>query len=181
MMLPNVKKLLSEKVGVVFDTVKTHDLAVAGSFVYDPDAKENQIWQGSTDRLYAQFLQRVADGRGMEVDAVNEVAQGRVWTGRKGVEIGLVDKLGDLDDAIESAARMAGLDDYKVVEYPTIKENPFKGIMKAFEEAEASVGLTSRLQSNRKLGPIYRNIKEMETLMQMEGPIARMPFTIETN
>lgn len=176
-MIPNIRKLLTDKVGVVFDTVKTHDLALGTTLVYDPNSRENSIMQNSTDNLYAQFLQRVADGRGMTVDQVNEVAQGRVWTGKKAKELGLVDELGDLDDAIAMAARMSGVDDYRVVEYPTIKENPFKDIMKAFEDSNASIKYD--LFGNSKTKALFDQVKDIETLMQMEGPIARMPYMID--
>lgn len=176
-MIPNIKKLLNEKVGIVFDTVKTHDLALATNIVYDPNSRENMIMQNSTDKLYAQFLQRVADGRGMEVDEVNEIAQGRVWTGRKAIEIGLVDKLGNLDDAIDMASRMADVDTYRVVEYPMIKENPFKDIIKAFEDSEASIQTT--FWGNGKTKALYDTAQDLNEMVEMEGPIARMPFMIQ--
>jgi len=177
MMIPNIKKLLNEKVGIVFDTVKTHDLALATNIVYDPNSRENMIMQNSTDNLYAQFLKRVADGRGMEVEEVNEIAQGRVWTGRQAIGLGLVDELGNLDDAIAMAARMADVDTYRVVEYPMIKENPFKDILKAFEDSEAS--LQSTLLGNGKTRALYDTAQDFKDVIQMEGPIARMPFMIE--
>jgi len=178
-MIPNFKKLMTEKVGIAFDTVKTHDLALATSLVYDPSSRENTIMQNSTDNLYAQFLQRVADGRGMTVEEVDAVAQGRVWTGKKAIELGLVDELGDLDDAIAMAARMADLDEYRVVEYPTIKENPFKDIMKAFEDSSAS--LQHKVWGTTKTRALYKTAKELESLMQMEGPMARMPYMIQVD
>ena len=133
--------------------------------------------QNFTDDLYAQFLRRVADGRGMTVDEVNEVAQGRVWTGKQAIEIGLVDELGDLDDAIAMAARMAEVDNYRVTEYPKIKENPFKDIIKAFEDSSASMNMP--LLNNPKAKKLFKSAKELEQVLQMEGPLLIMPIRLD--
>ena len=85
-------------------------------------------------------------------------------------------ELGDLDDAIELAAKMANIDDYKIVEYPTIKENPFKDIIKAFEDSNVSI--KSGFLRNAKAKKMFNTAKDIETLIQMEGPMARMPFII---
>ncbi len=177
-MLPNMKKLFNDKVGIMFDTVKTHDLSLMNNFVYDPNSRENIIMQEGTDDLYSKFLGRVADGRNMTKDQVHEIAQGRVWSGSKALDLGLVDKIGSLDDAIEIAANMAEIEEYKLSEYPKIKENPFKAIMKAFEDSNASI-YSHPLKNNAKAKALYKDFQSLELMMQLDQPLARMPFQIE--
>jgi protease-4 len=83
---------------------------------------EKRKMQANTEATYQIFLDRVSKGRNMPVEEVHKIAQGRVWTGRDALEVGLVDKLGDLDDAMATAARMAGVDEYRIVTYPKIKD-----------------------------------------------------------
>jgi len=176
-MLPNMKEMMTKKIGVQFDTVKTHDFALMNNFVYDPNSREAQFMQESTDDLYQQFLSRVATGRGMTVEEVDEVAQGRVWSGKKAKELGLVDELGDLEYAINLAAEKAGLDEYKIVEYPTIEQDPFKEVIKAFNQnSNASINpYTMTSPQGKKL---LESVKDMDRLLQMDKPMARMPYNI---
>jgi len=168
---------MTKKIGVQFDTVKTHDFALMNNFVYDPNSREAQFMQESTDDLYQQFLSRVATGRGMTVEEVDEVAQGRVWSGKKAKELGLVDELGDLEYAINLAAEKAGLDEYKIVEYPTIEQDPFKEVIKAFNQnSNASINpYTMTSPQGKKL---LESVKDMDRLLQMDKPMARMPYNI---
>ena len=97
---------------------------------YDVSEKESSTLQGWTDRLYQKFLSRVADGRGMSVEEVHEVAQGRVWTGASALKNGLVDELGGLDRAIEIADEKADLgNDYKLISFPVIKKDVFEQLL----------------------------------------------------
>ena len=178
-MLPNVRSLMVDKLGVAFDTVKTHDLAVGYTGVYELSDREKVYFEESTDAIYEKFLTRVADGRGMTKEEVHKIAQGRVWTGLKGKEIGLVDVIGGLDDAIEIASAKAGLDgDYKIAEYPYIKKDPFEEFIKEFSkglsgEDDAMVKLSS---SNKKLLELY---KANQFWLEVEGPQARMPYIFD--
>jgi protease IV len=123
-MIPNLQKMFDEKLGIQFDSVKTgaYSTGLTTSFPIGPE--EGAIIQQSVDDFYDLFLTRVADGRKMTKEAVHEVAQGRVWTGVKASNIGLVDVLGDLQDAIEIAAAKAGLEKYRLAEYPKTKDRP---------------------------------------------------------
>jgi protease-4 len=105
----NTKGFFNEKLGVTFDGVATSPFADIYSFTGPFSDAERRLLNASVDRAYDTFLQRVADGRGMDTTAVNEIAQGRVWSGRDALEVGLVDTLGTLDDAIQIAGRAAGL------------------------------------------------------------------------
>ena len=109
------------KLGVTFDGVKTGPYADAGSIYRPLNDNEKKMVQGTIDMIYAQFKQRVADGRKLDTAYVDSIAQGRVWTGVRAKEIGLIDRFGGLDDAIKCAAGMANLTKYRVSEYPEPK------------------------------------------------------------
>src|SRR5215217_5090002 len=116
--LPNMQSFFNNKLGVTFDGVKTAPYADVGA-VYRPATEpEKKFIQASVDRIYAQFLQRVAQGRKRDTAYINSIAQGRVWSGEDAVRNGLVDKIGGLPDAIACAARMARSKSYRLREYP---------------------------------------------------------------
>ncbi len=118
-LIPDVSELLTEKLGVRFDVVKTNALSDFGSLSRPLNAEEGRLMQGEIDRGYETFVSRVAAGRGMTKEAVKQIGEGRVWTGEQAVGIGLVDELGNLSDAVEGAAALAGLKDYHTATYPT--------------------------------------------------------------
>ena len=117
-MIPDVSGLLTEKIGLHFDVVKTNEASDFGTMSRGFNASESAAMQKYINRGYELFLTRVAEGRGMTNEAVDKIAQGRVWTGRQAVELKLVDQLGTLDDAIAEAAQLAQLDDYTIVSSP---------------------------------------------------------------
>ncbi len=115
--VPNIKKLAAGH-GITTDAVSTYPNSADPTFFTPVSDGLGRIIQKSVEETYAQFLSRVADGRGMSVAAVDSIAQGRVWSGVSALKIGLVDELGGMDDALEKAAELAGLEDYSVDEYP---------------------------------------------------------------
>ena len=117
-MIPDASELLQDKLGLHFDVVKTNKAADFGSMGRGFNADESAAMQQFVNRGYKLFLQRVADGRGMEPEDVDKIAQGRVWTGNQALKIKLVDQLGTLDDAVAEAAKRAELTDYTVVQSP---------------------------------------------------------------
>lgn len=120
-MIPDASGLLTEKLGLHFDVVKTNKSSDFGLSLGRPfNEAESAAMQAYVDRGYRQFLSRVAAGRHMEVDEVDKIAQGRVWTGRQALKIKLVDQLGTLDDAIAVAARRAKLTSYAVTSSPAM-------------------------------------------------------------
>jgi protease IV len=112
-MFPNYQQL-REKIGVNVQPVKTGKYADVFGLSRSKSADELALFQKSVDRVYEDFLDRVTSGRGLERDAVHEIAQGRVWTGAQALELGLVDVLGGLDTAIALAAELAGIEDIAV-------------------------------------------------------------------
>lgn len=175
-MLPNVKKLMNDKLGILFDSVKTHDLTLNLSSVYPLSEKEKLYITESTNDIYKQFLDRVAKGRNMSVDTVHKYAQGRVWTGSKAKEIGLVDEIGFLSDAIAIAAKKAKLEsNYKIVEYPQIQKTFFEQMMEGIvkqqsgEEEEAAM-----IKMNSETRYLYNLYNKFKGIFSQEGVQAKM-------
>ncbi|MBR2200056.1 MAG: signal peptide peptidase SppA [Bacteroidales bacterium] len=126
------QKLLNNTLGINIETVKTHDKSDFMSAMEPKSASQIAVLQRSVENVYDVFLQHVADGRNMTVAQVDSIAQGRVWTGTTASQIGLVDELGGLEEAILYAAQLAELEDgYKVKEYP---EEGDESIMKIFSQ-----------------------------------------------
>ncbi len=123
--IPNPSRGLKEHLGIQFDTVRTGPYSADFTVFFPWSERENTYLQSRTDAYYEMFLNKVAEGRDMTRDEVHAVAQGRIWSGRRAVENGLVDKLGTLDDAIASAATLAGLEKYRIKEYPVF-QNPLQ-------------------------------------------------------
>ena len=123
-MFPDGEELLTQKAGLHFDLAKTNkhsdfgSASVMGLMARSFNAEESAILQAYIERGYDLFTSRVAEGRGLTKDSVDAIGQGRVWTGEQAIELGLVDQLGNLDDAIEEAAKLAELEEYSVDEYP---------------------------------------------------------------
>ena len=117
-MIPEIGKAVKEKAHLNVYTIKTHEHADMFNLMRPLDAAEERYMQASVDTIYTKFTKLVAQGRGMDVEDVDEIAQGRVWAGTEALEIGLVDQIGGLYDAIEYAAAVSGYTDYTVVQYP---------------------------------------------------------------
>jgi protease-4 len=116
--LPNMQRFFNNKLGITFDGVKTAPYADLGAIYRPVSEPEKKLVQASVDRIYAQFLQRVAAGRKRDTAYINSIAQGRVWSGEDALRLGLVDKIGSLQDAVDCAARMARSKSYRLREYP---------------------------------------------------------------
>lgn len=117
-LLPNMKSLLEDKIGLTTDTVKTGAYADFGNLWRPVSAREREVYQRYIDESYADFLAHVAEGRKMDSATVAALAQGRVYTGLQAIALGLVDELGDLSTAINMARELAGLETYYVRSYP---------------------------------------------------------------
>ncbi|MBQ4519394.1 MAG: signal peptide peptidase SppA [Bacteroidaceae bacterium] len=117
-MVPDMQNLLSDKLGLDFDVVKTNRYSDIGTPVRPMNESEKKILQNTINKGYDLFVKRCADGRGMSIEALRQVAEGRVWTGTMALELGLVDKLGGMNEALQAAAFKAGTDAYTVLSYP---------------------------------------------------------------
>ncbi|MBP7273178.1 MAG: signal peptide peptidase SppA [Saprospiraceae bacterium] len=177
-MLPDASKLMENKLGIHFDTVKIGKYATMGSPFYPMTTDEGKIMQKSVDKVYDIFLKRVADGRKMPTDAVHAIAQGRVWTGKRAAEIGLVDKLGGLQEAVAAAASKAGLKKYRLNQYPKTKE-PLQRILEEFtNELNDDESLKEFLMQS-DLKPFYPYYEQVKTLMAAtKTPQAKLPYIL---
>ena len=129
--IPNMQKFFNDKLGITFDGVKTGQFADLGTVSRPLTEAERMLFQQEVNNTYNTFTGKVADGRKKSKGYIDSIGQGRVWSGTEALQNGLVDKLGDIDDAIASAANKAKLKDYKIVSYPD-QVDPIKSL---FENA----------------------------------------------
>ena len=171
--LPNAQGFLNNKVGLTFDVAKTNENADFGSVVQPLTPFQYTKLQENVVKTYDEFTQRVAEGRGLRQSYVDSIGQGRVWAGADAIELGLVDQLGDLEDAIAYAVQKANLgDDYKVVEMPKGKDY-FARIMESMNKTDE---INAALR--QKMGPYYHYFEALESLQENTGIQARMPFDL---
>ncbi len=170
---PNMKRFFNDKLGLTFDVAKTNENADFGSVAEPLTPFQYAKLQENVVKTYDDFTRRVAEGRGLRQTYVDSIGQGRVWAGADAIEIGLVDQLGDLEDAIAFAAAKAGLgDDYKIKEFPKEKEF-FARIMESLDKTnEINAAL------RQKMGVYYRYFEGLENLQNNTGIQARMPFDL---
>lgn len=168
-MVPDVSELITKKIGLKFDVVKTNEMADLGTMSRPVSQAEGAQLQHMINRGYDLFTQRVADGRGISQDSVKVIAEGRVWTGEQGLKIGLVDELGNLDQAVAYAAQQAQLQKYRTVAYPA-PENPFEQLLNTQKDGY----LSSHLRSI--MGEGYDAITFMSNIQTMDRVQARIPY-----
>lgn len=168
--IPNMQGFFKNKVGITFDGVKTGSYADAGAIYRPLNDREKALFQANVDLTYSTFKQRVADGRKRDTAYVDSIAQGRVWTGTRALQIGLIDRFGGLDDAIRAAASMANLSSYRVSEYPE-PEGLFDRIFGKQDPMNFNGKLRQEMGDENFM--IYEEIKRVRQLTQ--GVQARMP------
>ncbi len=177
--IPSFEEGMERHLGIAFDSVKTGPFATGLTLNFDLTPEQKQRLQIQTEQTYEQFLKRVAEGRNMSRDAVDAIGQGRVWTGQQALEIGLVDQLGDLDEAIATAARMAGLETYRTTNYPKVKD-PFQQLIDELSGQTDDMARVDKMV--RKQFPEYYQLYEqLKLLKEARGVQARMPFVVEFN
>lgn len=181
MMFPDATKLINDKIGVRFDTVKTDEFAAGFTPVLKLSEKEKAILQESTLDIYDLFLDRVSKGRKLSIDSTKMIAQGRVWTGRAAQKIGLVDDLGNLNDAIKYAAKKAGLESYKTVEYPFIKEDFAATLIKEIQRSGNEEDVLTSMFSSKEERKLYDQWQQLKSIVKMKQPQSRLPYIFEWN
>ena len=170
---PNAQGFLNDKIGLTFDVAKTNENADFGTITQPLTEFQYSKLQEMVVKTYDQFTKRVAEGRGLTQAFVDSIGQGRVWAGADAIGIGLVDQLGDMEDAIAYAAEKANLgSDFKVTEWPKQKDF-FTRIMESMNDNS-----TDKLDAamKQKLGAYYNYIQGLENLQKNTGIQARMPF-----
>ena len=166
-------ELLENKLGLVFEDVKTSKFADMPAMNRPLNEDEKNFYQKNVDRTYGKFLSRVVNGRSLDSLYVDSIGQGRVWTGSRAVELGLVDALGNLDDALSIAADKAGVEEYRLVEYPEF-EDPIKRIIQELTGSQVKNEL--RGTPLEKSYDIYQKSKDM---VKNQGVLMRMEYEIE--
>ena len=170
--IPNMQKFFNDKLGITFDGVKTGQFADLGTVSRPLTEAERMLFQQEVNNTYNTFTGKVADGRKKSKGYIDSIGQGRVWSGTEALQNGLVDKLGDIDDAIASAANKAKLKDYKIVSYPD-QVDPIKSL---FENAGDKIK-TFILQ--KELGSQYIYYEQMKSVIGLKGIQARIPYNIQ--
>ena len=169
-MFPDLSGLLTEKLGVKFDEVKTNKHATLGTFARPFNAEEMALLEQYIGRGYVLFRQRVADGRKLPVAQVEEIAQGRVWLGNDALKIKLVDAIGSLDDAVKKAANLAKIEKYHVAGYP---DEP-----SWWENLTNTLNSGSYLdeQMRETLGEYYQPFTYLKDINKHSAIQARLPY-----
>ncbi len=173
-LIPNAGKALRDKLGITTDIVRTNPHADMGSLFRPLDNAERNYLQGSIERVYKTFIAHVASGRNLSEERVDEIGGGRVWTGAQALEIGLVDGIGGLTEAIALCADRAGIAGsytiYEVVEKP----DTISALLRSFS---SSVRTDAALRS--ELGETFVQYRNMRNMLGQPGVQARLPYEIE--
>lgn len=172
--IPDLSGLVTTKLGVRFDEVKTNRNSNFGNLMARPfNAEEKAMLQASVNRGYSLFRQRVAEGRRLPVESVEKIAQGRVWLATDALNIKLVDQLGGIDDAVKKAAQLAKLKDYYTSDYPAAAS-----WMDAMLNSMSSSGTYLDEQLRQTLGDFYQPFTMLRSIDKREAIQARIPYAI---
>jgi len=174
--IPNFAQL-SNNIGIHASQVQTHKQAIAYS-PFEPMTEDfrTDMTKG-VERIYDIFISRVAQGRNMTKEQVNEIAQGRVWTGAEALENGLVDEIGSIDDAIAEAAKLANIKTYRISDFPKY-ESDFEGLLSklfAFSFLKTKEALIEEYVGTQT----YKALQQQKMIQKMEGVQAILPYQID--
>ena len=168
----NAETLLEKKLGLTTETVNTNKYSDFPSPFRPMSSYEKEALQMSVEKIYSDFVSKVAEGREMTFEEVDYIGQGRVWNGSRAMTIGLVDEMGGLTEAIKSAAELAGIDKYKIRELPE-QQDPFARLL-------TQLGKDARMKIlKRELGESFYSYDRLMKLKDLSGIQARLPYFIE--
>jgi protease-4 len=172
--IPNLQNFFGNKLGITFDEVKTGKYSDLGNVSRPLTTDETGILQQQVDQIYFTFTKKVADGRNKDRSYIDSIGQGRVWTGEQALGLGLVDRLGSIENAIQSAAKMANIEEYRLVNYPALSD-----------PIQSFLGNTSNNISvwfmKREMADAYPYYKQAKQIIEQTGVQARIPYTITIN
>lgn len=172
--IPDFSGLVTTKLGVRFDEVKTNRNSTFGNTMARPfNAEETAMLQASVNRGYSLFRQRVADGRHLTIESVEKIAQGRVWLATDALNIKLVDQLGGIDDAVKKAAELAKLKEYYTSDYPATAS-----WIDNLLNSMSSSGTYLDAQLRQTLGELYQPFTVLRSIDKREAIQARIPYAI---
>ena len=168
----NLQKLMSNRLGLNVETVKTNKISDIGSAYRPMTTAEREIMQGEVEKIYSTFVSRVSTGRNLSTELVDSIGQGRVWCGVDALRLHLIDAYGGLTDAIAKAAEMSGTEKYTVVDYPK-QEDGFEAMMKILTDEVSTRKIVN------ELGEFAESAKFIKSLIGSQGVQARLENTIE--
>ncbi len=172
--VPNFQSFFKNKLGITFDAVRTAPYADMGNSDRPLNETEKRFFQSNTDSIYHTFKTRVANGRKKNIVYIDSIAQGRVWTGKRAIDVGLVDRIGTMQDAMNCAVRMAKLKEYGVKEYPE-KKNIVEQLLSNYKKSIKNNLIKEEIGESQ-----MRLIKELKQVKEMIGiPQTRMPFMVD--
>jgi protease-4 len=178
--IPNMRQLYNNTLAITADTVRTAKFAAFNPLYFDMTPEESQLIQGGVDSIYHTFKSRVSKGRNLDMAKVEEIAQGRVWLAPKAKEIGLVDELGSLRDAIDYVANQAGISsDYKTVTYPEIENGIEKQLKKFGVNSQATVQAQMQPLMQEEMGMFYKYYDMLRAIGKMKGIQMRLPYNLD--
>jgi protease-4 len=174
-LMPNMQGFYKNLLGITFDGVKTAPYADMGGSDRPLSEIEKHFLQADVNKIYGQFLSRVGEGRKKDTAYVDSIAQGRVWTGQRAIGIGLVDRIGTLQDAVNCAARMAKLNTYKTSEYPEKKSFLEQLLGGAYNRSIKESAIKEKVGDKQ-----YEMLVEAQKLQHMLGVTQeRLPFDFD--
>ena len=171
-MIPNLGKLFKDKLGITTETVNTNSNSDFPSVFRPMNSLEQKVMQKNIESIYSDFVSKVSEGRKMRTGSVDSIGQGRVWSGRRAKELGLIDEMGGLEDAVKGAAELAKIDKYSIREFPVI-EDPYSKIISGLT-GEIKMGILEK-----EFGEYARYYSEIRELAALSGIQARLPYFIE--
>ncbi len=171
-LIPDLQKLMNDKLGITFDVEKTNRYADFGSLYRPLSPGEKAFLTTQIENTYKMFVDHVSEGRDLRPSYVDSIGQGRVWSGLNALQNGLADARGGLYDAVDAAAGMAGLETYRTVDYPKQKE-PFQEMMKQL------AGEVRLMTLPKELRQVWSTWQELTALKKKYTIQARMPFIPE--
>ena len=172
--VPNLKGLFNNKLGITFDEAKTNANSDYISITKPMPAYQVNVLQAAIENIYSSFVAKVAEGRHLSKETVDSIGQGRVWSGKDAKRIGLIDDFGGLDRAIEVAVELAKIVNYSLIYLPEQKE-PLQELI------DQLTGNETRTALEKEMGEYYRYYQYLKEIQEMKGIQARMPFEISIN
>jgi len=172
--VPNLKGLFNNKLGITFDEAKTNANSDYISITKPMPAYQVKVLQAGIENIYSSFVAKVAEGRHLSKETVDSIGQGRVWSGKDAKRIGLIDDFGGFDRAIEVAVELAKIKNYSLIYLPEQKEP----LQELFDQL---TGNETRTALEKEMGEYYKYYQYLKEIQQMKGVQARMLFEISIN
>lgn len=171
-LIPNLGEFFDNKLGMTFDYANTNKNSDFPTVTKPLPLYQKEVLEREVDIIYEDFLSLVSEGRGMTRDEVHELAQGRVWAAKDALDNDLIDEIGGLERAVEIAAELAGMEEYRISELP-VQKDPFQELIETF------TGTAQTGMMKNELGEYYSYYQYLKEIREMQGIQARLPYNIK--